>query len=333
MRGIVLKLPVRQATIHSEIFTMSCSMHRIQMIAVLLFVGYCGGRSMAAEPAVDALLSQQSQQVVMASDAAEETPNLNAVHWLSEQDNTQIVPVSGQFCGQCGDDSSLCDCGAGDGCELWDGQFEVGLNGAEGNSRNVNLVVGFDAKYEEGLDSLILDYDYLFNRDEDEVTKNRFFSQTRYIHDIPDSDWGYFVDNWFEWDDLESFRARYGLHAGGIRTFVDTDEEVLKGLIGLGTSKEFAGTDQNWKPEAFLGGLWEKNIADRQKCYIKGVYYPDVNETKSFRVNVKAGWEYTLSREKDIKLSLSAFDRYDSTPSEDDLKNNIDYWASVVWGF
>lgn len=312
---------------------MKRSNHSLQMIAVLLLAGSCGGLTRAEEPETETLFTQKSQLLVNASQTNWETPNPNAVHWLSEQDNSQIVPVSGEFCDQCSDPSSASHCGAADGCDLWDGLFEVGLNGAEGNSRNINLVVGFDAKYEEGIDTLILENNYLFNRDEDEVTKNRFYSLTRYIQDIPDSDWAYFVDNWFEWDDLESFEARYGLHAGGVRTFLDTDEEVIKGLIGLGTSKEFAGTDQDWKPEAFLGGLWEKSLTDRQKCYIKGVYYPDVIETKSFRVNIKAGWEYTLSQEKDIKLSLSAFDRYDSTPSDGDRKNNIDYWASIIWGF
>jgi hypothetical protein len=61
-----------------------------------------------------------------------------------------------------------------------DNKLEVGLNGAEGNRRNVNLVLGFDAKREQGLSTTTLDVDYLFSKDDVEVTKNRFYSLYRH---------------------------------------------------------------------------------------------------------------------------------------------------------
>ncbi len=40
-----------------------------------------------------------------------------------------------------------------------------------------------------------------------------------------------------------------------------------------------------------------------------------------------------MNDEKTLLLNLSAFDRYDSLASAGDRKNNIDYWASLIWGF
>jgi len=224
-------------------------------------------------------------------------------------------------------------CGGCHWTDRWDGNLEFGLNGSEGNSRNVNFVFGFDAKRKRDLDTYTIDWDYLYSRDDVEVSKNRLYMLNRFERDIPDTNWSWFADAWFEFDEQEDFRSRLGLHAGIIRTFVDCNDVRLRGLFGLGTSREFEGADQDWKPEAFIGGDWEKKIADRQKCYIRAVYYPEAGEPSSFRMNTKAGWEIKLSDRRDFRLSISAFDRYDSTPSGDDRRNNIDYWMSFIWGF
>ncbi len=246
----------------------------------------------------------------------------------------EVIDGSGQtetgHCLQCNFSQSNCQCQHDPG---WDGGFEIGLNGAEGNSRNLNLVVGLDGTRKVGLDTYTIDIDYLFSRDETEVTKDRFYSLGRYVHDIPQSPWGWFFDKWFEYDGLESFRSRLGLHAGGIYTFEETDTRTVRGLVGFGTSKEFQGSDQDWKPEGFVGTLMEKQITENQKFWLRAVLYPDVGQADSYRINARAGWEYTVSRENDLKFSISAFDRFDSTPSEGDRKNNIDYWASLIWGF
>lgn len=253
---------------------------------------------------------------------------------VTGDDRQQIVLTSAVECAEsyCGSDS-YCGNSKNHWTDVWDGGFEVGLNGSEGDARNVNLVLGFDAKRESGLDTTTIDIDYLFSRDDVETTKNRLYSLARQIRDIPNSRWGTFGDLWFEWDELENFRSRLGLHGGGIYTFQDTEELVLKGLIGLGTSKEMRGMNDHWRPEAFIGSLVEKQLTCRQSCYIKSIYYPDVTNTDDFRINVRAGWDYALSQERDVKLSLSAFNRYDSAAAAGDRKNNIDYWASLIWAF
>lgn len=229
------------------------------------------------------------------------------------------------------DHSATCDCEA---CQQkWGGQFEIGLNGAEGNSRNVNLVFGLDAKRKVGLDTWSIDLDYLFSRNETAVTKDRFYSLTRYEHEIPDSRWGWFAESWFEYDGMEAFRSRFAIHGGGSLKIIDKEDNLLKALAGMGASREIEGNDRDWKPEVFLGSLWERKLSERQNFSIRTVVYPDVSQSESYRVNMRAKWECKLSDERDIKLSLSAFDRYDSTPNAGQRKNNVDYWASLVWGF
>jgi len=258
---------------------------------------------------------------------------VNSASWRDELEictDPLIVPVS---CSKCGNNDRSCSCGNDRWVDIWDGRMEIGLNGAEGNSRNINLVTGFDAKQTSGNDTLTIDVDYLFSRDEIQTTKNRFYSLTRLEREGPNSSWGTFADGWFEYDELETFKARLGLHAGGVVTLVKTQKSLFKGLIGVGTSKEFQGADTVWRPEGFLGSVWEKTITSRQDFYVRSVLFPDFGNSGEFRLNARAGWEYAMNDEKTVKLGLSAFDRYDSLSDAGDRKNNIDYWASLIWDF
>jgi hypothetical protein len=242
-------------------------------------------------------------------------------------------PVSYQRCTTCRQDNCRSACGETCLARRWDGKFEVGLNGAEGNSRNVNMVIGFDAKRERCRETTTIDIDYLYSKDDVETTKNRLYSLTRYEYDVPNSNGGLFFDNWFEHDALEDFRARIGFHAGWFETLMKTKDCELKGLVGVGTTKEFEGDDTDWKPELYLGTAWEREINDRQDVYVRAIFLPDFTDFSSFRLRIKAGWDFALNEAESWKLSLSMFDRYDSTPSGSDRKNDVDYWASLAYSF
>ncbi len=258
---------------------------------------------------------------------------LSSALWTGDLEtfsDSLVVPVA---CTACGRKNPYCQCPQDRWVDIWDGRMEIGLNGAEGNSRNINLVTGFDAKQKVDHDTLTLDVDYLFSRDEIETTKNRFYSLTRWERENPNSNWGTFADGWFEYDELESFKARLGLHVGGVVTLVKTQKCLFKGLVGVGTSKEFEGADSAWRPEGFLGSVWEKTLTPRQNFYVRSVLFPDVGNAGEFRLNARAGWEYAMNDQKSVKFSLSVFDRYDSLVDAGDQKNNIDYWASLIWSF
>ena len=107
----------------------------------------------------------------------------------------------------------------------------------------------------------------------------------------------------------------------------------MKGLVGLGASKEMKGPNTEWTPELYLGSEVEKKIADRQRLYARSIFLPDIGDFGEFRFRIRAGWEIGLNKSETLKLNVSMFDRYDSTPSADERKNDIDYWASISWSF
>ena len=296
---------------------------RTLMMRILVVVGLttCLTHAAEADDGVEPSAESPGQLETIAAVAA---PIYDVHHDL-------LQTVAHQQRAKCNHDHRSCECRRKRIAGLWDSDLEIGLNGAEGNSRNVNLVLGYDAKREQGRTTTTLDIDYLYSKDEVETTKNRLYSLTRVEYDTPNSDWGWFFDNWFEHDPLEDFRSRLGLHVGRFVTLLETDDCVFKGLVGVGSTKEFEGDDTDWTPELYLGSALEKSINDRQDVYVRYIFAPDIGDFGSFRFRLKAGWDFALNEEKNLKLSLSAFDRYDSTPSGTDRRNDIDYWASLVW--
>jgi hypothetical protein len=219
------------------------------------------------------------------------------------------------------------------GRKLWNSSLNVGLNGATGSSEDINLVVGFNSKRVNGLNTFTTDLDYLFQKEESAVSKNRLYWLSRLERDIPDSDWSRFVDGWYEYDKFEDFESRIGLHFGAAKMLKKTDRCSLKGRFGLGASKKFHGPDTDWKPEILLGTDFEFQVTKRQKLKATVDYYPELTDFSSYRVNTRASWEVLIDEEANLSLVASAFDRYDSTPSPGDSANELDYWLTIQWSF
>jgi len=216
---------------------------------------------------------------------------------------------------------------------LWDGGFDVGLNGAAGDSQDLNLVVGVEAERKWGLKTLSFDLDYFLQQEDAELTKHRLYSMTTCERDIVGSAWSLFGDAWYEYDQFKDFDSRVGLHLGAAVMLKETKNSTLKGRLGAGTSKEFGSLDDEWKPEGLAGLKCEHKLNDRQKLTAKVDYYPDIGDASSFRLNAKANWEVLIDEEADLSFKIGAYNRYDSTPSPGDQPNDIDYWLSLHWGF
>jgi len=211
---------------------------------------------------------------------------------------TPAAFVSKDACNGCAGDASCdacCRCTCGGPFHrwvcLWDGGLDVGLNGASGNSQDLNLVVGVEAERKWGLKTLSFDLDYFLQQEDAELTKHRLYSMTTCERDIVGSAWSLFGDAWYEYDQFKDFDSRVGLHLGAAVMLKETKNSTLKGRLGAGTSKEFGSLDDEWKPEGLAGLKGEHKMNDRQKLTAKVDYYPDIGDASSFRLNAKANCE------------------------------------------
>lgn len=216
--------------------------------------------------------------------------------------------------------------------KTWEGNFELGLDGSEGNSQRFNFRFGVEAKRKTEDDVLKLDLDYHKNTSHLEETAHRTFLDWRYEWLFEDSPWTWFAHGTVDYDEFKAFDVRVSIDTGLGYQFIDTDKTSLMGRCGGGWSREVGGPDDEYVPEATFGSEFEHQFSPRQKLTATVDYTPDVSDFRDFRLKTKAGWELLLDEKMNLSLKLSVLDRYDSTP-HGAKPNDVDYSVTLLWSF
>lgn len=216
--------------------------------------------------------------------------------------------------------------------KLWGGNFELGLDGSEGNSQRFNFRCGFEAKRKTDHDVLKLDLDYHKNTSHSEETAHRAYLDWRYEWLFKESPWTWFGHGTVDYDEFKAFDVRVSIDAGLGYQFIDTENTSLLGRCGGGWSREVGSPDEDYVPEATFGSEFEHEFSKRQKLTASVEYTPDVSDFNDFRIKSKAGWEFLLDEDMNLSLKLSVLDRYDSTP-HGAKPNDVDYSVTLLWKF
>lgn len=216
--------------------------------------------------------------------------------------------------------------------KLWEGSFELGLNGTEGNSRTLNFRFGIDAKRKTPRDVFSVDLDYHKNTADYVETANRLYFDWRYEWLIEESRWTTFVHGTDDYDQFRPYDVRVTTDAGVGRKFIDTKRTSFLGRFGAGFAREIGGRDDRYVPELNFGLDLSHKINDRQKLAANMEYAPEVSDFEDCRINSKVSWEVLLDKEANLSLKVSIRDRYDSLPDNGE-PNDIDYSTVLLWSF
>ncbi len=213
---------------------------------------------------------------------------------------------------------------------LWEGSFEIGINGQQGNAETFNLQTGFDFSRETERSNWDLDLIYAKNDSGGVETQHNALLTSNWDYKLARPRWSWFNKLLLEYDEFKQFDLRLALTTGLGYLFVDNDRTQLRGRVGFGTSKEFDSPDDEWKAELALGADFTHRLTNRQKLYATADYYPNLSDFSDYRVVVDAGWEYLLDQPTNLSLKLGILDRYDSTPG-DSKANDFNYTLLLIW--
>ncbi len=217
--------------------------------------------------------------------------------------------------------------------KVWDGNFDLGLDGSEGNSETLNLHCGFHANRKTDSNVFALSLDYIKQTAESVTTTDRLFSEARFEWLIHDSRWSWYVHETFEYDELAPVNDRDTADAGLGYRLIKIDTTTLVTRFGGGFSNEYHGPEsgQNY-PELVLSVQLEHQISKRQKIVGLVEYAPDVTNFGRYRLRSQAAWELLLDEEKKLSLRLGALELYNSVPVGA-RPNDLDYALMVMWKF
>jgi putative salt-induced outer membrane protein YdiY len=216
--------------------------------------------------------------------------------------------------------------------DLWEGGVELGLNGAEGNTKTFNMRFGVDAKRETDRNILAIDLDYHKTDSLYIETAHRAFLDSRFEQLYEDSRWTSFVHHTLDYDEFQSFDSRWSTDVGLGYQCIKCKPTTLAARFGAGVSQEVGGPDESYVPEAVFGLDFSHKLTERQKLTLDIEYTPDMTGFHDFRVRTRASWELLIDREMNLSLKFNITDRYDSTPNGS-IPNDLDYSAVLLWKF
>jgi hypothetical protein len=216
--------------------------------------------------------------------------------------------------------------------KIWEGSFELGLDGTEGNSQNLNFHFGSKLKRKTAESTLTSEFAYHRNSSNSNETANAGLQEGRAEHSFSDSPWTYFIHDRLDYDEFSSYHFRVSLDAGIGYQFIKNDATSLIGRFGAGTSKDFRGPNTDFVPELVFGMEGEHKLSKKQKLTGSVEYRPDVGDFNNWRVVSKAGWEILLDEDMHLSLKFGLLDRYDSN-SGTKKPNDLDYYATILWSF
>ncbi len=215
----------------------------------------------------------------------------------------------------------------------WGGNVALGLNGASGNTERLNLRGEINGTRDTEFMTTSATALYTYATDDGEASESRFFTGLRNDWKIQESRWRVFGEGSLEFDDFQDWDYRVAAAGGMGYEFIDNEKTTLLGRVGLGLSREIGGEDNSIRPEGLLGADFSHQLTERQKLTADATLYPDLSETGEFRFVGNAAWEMLIDPEVNMSLRLGIEDRYDSTPGGDNKKNDIAYFAMLVWEF
>lgn len=216
--------------------------------------------------------------------------------------------------------------------KAWNGSFDLGANGSEGNSQNFNLRAGLNMKREVPWSITTLTMNYVNTSSNSVTTADRVFLDGRYEWLIADSPWSLYVHETTDYDEFRAFNLRITADAGVGYQFWKTDVSRFKGRLGPGVSREIGGPNDEWIPELVFGAIYERQISKYQKFNCTIDYFPEISDFTNYRVNAQINWEVVLDEINNLSMKIGVVDRYDST-DEGKKPNDIDYKTVLVWSF
>ena len=215
----------------------------------------------------------------------------------------------------------------------WDRRLELGVNGAEGNSRNANVRAGFNAHQEDEDGRWDVDLLYRVTRSNSVTSENRFQAQALRDWFFPGEDYFLFATGKLEWDDFEDFETRLsGFFGGGCRFHKD-DEFEVNGRVGFGGNQTYGGASSDFTAEALIGLDVDWTIATNQSLAFSTDFFPSLENGGEFRNVTTLDWILSIDRDRGLSLKLGLANEYDSEVSAGVDKNDFTYYAALVWDF
>ncbi len=212
----------------------------------------------------------------------------------------------------------------------WERNLSAGLSGTSGSSNNASFRGDIKTTYRDKEKRWNINMFYYYASEDNSTTDNRYTANLLREWLLADSDWFYFANGGYDWDQFKDWNHRIRLGGGSGYRFIDTDSIDLSTKQGLNVNYSLFRDQKNTlKLEALLGIFWHWKISTRQSIDFSNVLYPALTDLGQYRNVSKFEWLHSLDYYHGLAIKLGFRNEYDSTESD---KNDLRYYLNIVWG-
>ena len=216
--------------------------------------------------------------------------------------------------------------------KIWNGNFKFGLDGADGNTQNLNFHVGFNVQRKTKRSNLTGDLDYNKSNNDSVDTANRLFAESRLERFHISTPWTWYAHNSADYDEFQPWDIQVSLDTGFGYQLIENETTDLVVRFGGGFSREVGGPDDNFVPELLFGANFEHRMGERQKIKLSIEFFPDATDFTEYRMVDKASWEVLLDSKRNLSMSLNAINTV-NRPNPGGKESDLNYSAVLLWSF
>lgn len=216
----------------------------------------------------------------------------------------------------------------------WNVSLELGFTGSAGNSETLNFYFRGTAGQETDDYRFGLGTTYFLNTNSSETTKNELTMTGRYDWLLPDSDWFYFADGRYQYDQFQSWDHRLSGFGGVGYDWIKREHYTLSLRAGAGVTYDiFRNKSDELTPEGLLGAEMGWQITENQKLAAGIDLYPSLDEFPEFRTIAYANWQLKMPDFDGISIKLGVENEYDSKTEGDAEHNDVKVYGALVVDF
>lgn len=215
----------------------------------------------------------------------------------------------------------------------WEFDVAIGLNGSTGNTERLSFRGGLGGQRITETMETRLGFVYQYAEDDSVATEHRASFDIRNDWLFADSPWRWFAQGRAEYDQFQEWNVRLSGFTGPGYELIKNDTTLLLLRGGIGGNQTIGGDNEDFTPEALIGADFEHQISERQKIFLTGEIYPNLEDGGEFRALARGGWEILVDPDMNMNLRLGFENRYDSDPGSGVKENDLDYFLALVFKF
>ncbi len=176
----------------------------------------------------------------------------------------------------------------------WQRDFEFGLNGAKGVSDNLNIRASFVSTFEDEEERWYYEMTYLHSQADKVTSQSRAQAILNKDWLVPDSQWFYFANGRFDWDEFKDWDYRISAFVGPGYEFINNEVWYLRTRAGVGGNQTF-GDVERFTVEALAGLETGWHITPQQFLEFKTTFYPSLSNIGQYRNITTLDWIHDIA--------------------------------------